>query len=484
MKRVLLLLCMLVAFGNAFAQSDPPLRLEFTAVREYHDYHTLAVDTNGVLLFYEGVSQSTDTAQWICVSYDTNLQKNNYFSIALPARSEWICATYSQPYAFVIFQKRTPNREPVQTHLLTLDLRNGKYLLRQIQQLTHPKLTACTAHQHHLSIFAQGEQRDRLYLYDFLQDKLKEVMPEENYFFDFCTVDTFKNQWLVGVTERNKKQIQRHLYTYDWEEQRERIWTLPAQDPITYTSLRALPVNSESTLLIGIYNTNQERYANLMYSGIYTMLWNDTLQAEPRHYKFTSLKSAGQEQNYANLSSKEQIDFQLLVAPTAQHDNQYSFVTEVFYPEYTYNYTGFDAFGYGIPTTTFAGYRFVNAYITTFDSTGALKWDAFLPLSQMLTKTIHPHIQMHYFDSEALIYYPLNNRIVNTLLENGKTVIKLSDFMIETSSSREIVEFNRNTNIEHWYGNNFIISGYQSLYNKSKRNTKRYVFFINKVQYW
>ena len=47
-----------------------------------------------------------------------------------------------------------------------------------------------------------------------------------------------------------------------------------------------------------------------------------------------------------------------------------------------------------------------------------------------------------------------------------------------------MVEYSRDLNMYNWYDNKFIISGYQQIVNNSKSaKGKRYVFFMNKLEY-
>lgn len=494
LKKIVFIVFCLIPFW-LHAQYDAPVRIELETAKDQNDYHFLATDTSGLFIFYEGNNISTDTTSWVFIQYDTNFQKITHFVLPMPALTEFIASSKSEHFAYFLFQKRFPKKDPIHTLLLTIDLRKGSYNFREIYELDNNKLTKIYAIDNQIAICAREDKQDRLYFYDFFQNKYTEISNGLDYRVEFCEADTAHHRWLAGLNEvRSNNSGTIYTYYFDYQKNISNTRTLPSTKEITYNSARAVIINKDSILIMGTYNTIQDKYSYSLHSGVYTIIWNDSSLATPRFFSYSSLKSdEARTQHLNNKAQNANLNLQLLIAQPAQGDNQYSLITEVFYPEYNYNYNSYDSYGYGYgyydfnnnyPTHTFAGYRFVNAYITTFDKDGNLLWDNFFPFSNTLTQSLRTHLQIHYLDHEALVLYPKNNHIVNTLLDRGKTIVKMSAFPIETSSNREIVEYNRNTAIEHWYNNNFLISGYQYLYNKGKRNQKKYVFFINKVQYW
>lgn len=487
-KKVLFyLLCLIPLWLSA--QYDAPLRIELECAKDQNDYHFIAADTNGLFVVYEGNNLNADTSTWVFVHYDTNFKKIAHFIIHLPNLTEYISSAKSEHFVYFLFQKRFPKKEPVHTMLLTINLKNFSYNLQKINDLVNPKLTKLWAMDNHVAILAEEEKQEHLYLYDFFKKKHQEITDKTEYRIEFCEPDTINHCWLIALKEGKDNQSNNiHIYKFDIQGNAIQKYSLPSTQNVTYNSLRAIVINADTTLLLGTYNNLQDKNSSQLHSGAFTIVWNDTLFSYPKFYSYSGLKSKTTQSKKADASA---LNLQLLIAPTARGNGQYSFITEVFYPEYNYQYNSYNDFGYGgyginspYSGPTFAGYRFLNAYITTFDRNGNLLWDNFFPLSSNITQSLETHLTIHYLDQEALILYPRNNHIINTLLENGETIIKLSAFPIETNSSRDVIEYNRHTEIQCWYGNNFIISGYQYLYTKGKRNDKRYVFFLNKVQYW
>ena len=127
----------------------------------------------------------------------------------------------------------------------------------------------------------------------------------------------------------------------------------------------------------------------------------------------------------------------------------------------------------------------MNAYITTFDQNGILLWDNYLQFNNLVTKQLYPIVHLSFLENgETLIYYLRNNRILSMLVSGYDILEKISAINIESKSSRDVVEYNVDTEIEPWYGNYFLVSGYQYIRNRDKAiKAKRYVFHLNKLEY-
>jgi hypothetical protein len=89
-----------------------------------------------------------------------------------------------------------------------------------------------------------------------------------------------------------------------------------------------------------------------------------------------------------------------------------------------------------------------------------------------------------FLGEETLLYYPFNTYITATLLHDATTIEPLETINLETNYPRDVVEYSRDARITHWYGNNFLCSGYQYIRNGTKGlKSKRYVFYLNKLRY-
>ena len=161
-------------------------------------------------------------------------------------------------------------------------------------------------------------------------------------------------------------------------------------------------------------------------------------------------------------------------------------IVHLFYPEYQYNttssYRGFGFYGYDPPVQIFMGYRFLNAYILEFNTSGALLNEWFFPLNNALTQSLYNLVKV-YQDSggNSLIFYAYNNEVISQFM-NGQRVISAKSAMpITLMQKTDFLEYSSNISMRHWYDNNFLLSGYQFIRNSQYSKGKRYVFFINRL---
>ncbi|MBO4655279.1 MAG: hypothetical protein J5644_07020 [Bacteroidales bacterium] len=465
------------------AQSDPPIRIELETAKDQNDYLFANAGEQGVYVFFESRMPSADSTAWAFVCYDTNLQKKFHFVIPMPAHTQYIAHARSDQYLYFLFQKNLPKKEPTATYLLTVDLTAPRYHLRPLPEFTHRQPVGLHAADGHLLIHATDSRRDSIFFLNPSNGSLFCIRDLFPYRAEFCTADTSHHRWLIGLrTNKNEKEEELFLYEYNYLTGASQIYNFPSTPNLTYNSARAFLVNADTLLIAGTYNSLQNRYSSNLHSGVYTMLYHNHQIDSAKIFNYSNLK--GKETENATLPND--LNLQLIVGPTAHNDLQYTFITEVYYPEYDYNYNYYDPYYSAGPTTssTFAGYHFTHAYITTFNRSGDLVWDHYFPFNSLISMQLRNFLQVSYLDQDAIIYYPRNNRIHSTLVNQYDVLERISSINIETTNSREVVEYNRGTEVMPWYRNYYLVAGYQNLKNKDKKiRPTRYVFFINKLEY-
>ena len=492
MKRYILLVIIILLMSlRLSAQQDAPIRIELETLKDHLDFHYQATGERGVFVFYEGASQSPDSTEWVCLHYDTNLYKDYHFTVSLPAYTAYAGSAVTDNFFYLLLQKSFPKKEPIQTYLVTVDLNTNLYKTETISDFQNGSINNLYAIDNYIvAIATSANKQDSVYFYHCLDAdalSLGDIFP---YKVQFCEADTFNHRWLFGLKEyRGNTDGEIFLCQYDYSEKKVNVRSflsaVPSKGDYLYNSARAVVLNRDTTLIMGTFNMLQDRSSTNLHSGVYTILEHHLDLDTARFYNFANLKAANSESTTAVVANN--LNLQLLVGNVGHNDSQYSFVSEVYYPEYDYTYTGYNDY-YGsytsIPRETFAGFRFVNAYVTTFDRRGKLLWDNYLPFSNIITQQPYKRVCVHYIGEDALIYYPKANRLYYTLV-NGRNVLEKMDyFSVETSRSRDWVDYNIDTRMEHWYGANYLVSGYQYIVNKGKgAKAKRFVFFLNKIIY-
>ena len=491
-KRILLVIStILLSIGQMAAQSNAPIRIEMETLKDHEDFHCQAAGTRGIFVFYEGISQSPDSAQWVCLHYDTNLYKDYHFTVTVPVYTSYAGSAVTDNFCYLLLQTLPPKKGPIQTFLITIDLNTNLYKTEPIHNLKNGFINELYAIDNHIvAISSSSNRQDSIFFYHCMESDalcLGDIFP---YKMEFCEADTFNHRWLFGLKEfKGNTDGEIFICQYDYLEKKANVRSFlsatPSKGDNLYNSARAIVLNRDTTLIMGTFNTKQDRNSTYLHSGVYTILLNQFKLDTARFYNFTNLK-ASQSEDAANATSRN-LNLQLLIGNTGHNSNQFSFITEVYYPEYDYTYTGYHDY-YGnytsVPRETFAGFRFTNAYITTFGKDGKILWDNYLPFNNILTQQPYKRVCIHYIGDDALIFYPKANRIYYTLVNGYQVIEKTDNFAIETNRQRDVVEYNIDTRLEHWYDDKYLISGYQYIENKGKgAKSKRFVFFLNKIIY-
>ncbi|MCR5114060.1 MAG: hypothetical protein K6A95_00060 [Bacteroidales bacterium] len=468
------------------AQHDAPLRLELTAAKDQDDYHFALADTNGALVLYDAGLISADTTRWVFIHYDTNLVKKSHFEISLPAQTDYVASHTDNGVIHLLMAKTLPKKDAPRTFVVSVDLRENRHTVLDLSSLESRELSGiCTAGEQWV-LFASNSKKDEIYFFDQQKNHLTLLNDIGDYKVQFCLPDTANHRWLLGLNP-SIDGTPGHLFLYeqDWQSGEGTVIALPRTltdgTGLLLHTARAFVVNADTVLLAGTYNIASDKQVNNLHSGVFALVLSHQTMDTLMLYSFTALKNGSGKSSNINL--------QLQLGLSATDGEQFTISSEVYYPEYSYSYSYqgyYDDLRYGTssPTAVFTGYRFVNAYVTTFDRHGNLLWDNYFLLDDISIMTLAPVLRVAYIGSDALLCYSRNNRIYSSLLNQGQTVEKPANISIETSNPREVVEYNKQTQIQRWYGDNFVASGYQYLRNRDRATkAKRYVFYLNKLIY-
>ncbi|MEG1556549.1 MAG: hypothetical protein RR356_07495 [Bacteroidales bacterium] len=478
-------------FSFLYAQRDAPLRVELETAKDASDYNYAAVGEKGVFVFYEGNSLNKDSVSWVLMQYDTNLQKISNFSIPLPLDVRYVTSFYVESVLYLLFQDLFQKKTIPNTYLVALDFRNDHLSTDIITDLPFLEISKFKAVEGHLLISTLKDKEIKLFFYNIKQKQVYEFKIENAKIFsdEFIEIDTFNRKILLGlgITVTNKNTLLALFETdYNGNLLQEKLF--PELPDYFYNSARLSIVDSLSAIIIGTYNTERDKYSGNLHTGVYTLPYINSAFGNPDFYNYLNLKN--KDSLAAEKNKKSNLNLQLLVGPLYTDSTQFALVTEVFYPEYNYNTTySNDPYyyngSYQAPmNTSFAGYRYVNAYVTTFDKQGRLLWDFYFPFSNMLTYRLINRVSVYFDHQDAIVYYLYNTGLTSTLLHGYEILERINTINLETGQTKDVVEYSRNLNIEKWYGNNFLITGYQAIKNNGKSSkSKRYVFLMDKVIY-
>ena len=493
MKNIPLFFLLLLFFSvsTEAQQSNKPLRVELETAKDEHDYNCIPVADRGVVVFYEGNIVGYDSVAWILMHYDTNLKKLDNYRVPLPANLNYVNSCYVSGRIYLLFQEKYQKKTKPKSYFVCLDLCVKQTKVQVVPDLSDLSINYMQMFEDKMILISYEKETYNVYMYDFSEQRLHvpRLTSDKILSIEFCEADTFckKLYWGILVTTGNKSSAMQLVET-NYQGNPLHTSFFPSYTGHYLCSARIAMIDTAQSIIIGTYTDEQDKYTGNSYTGVYTVTFKDGVLSDPIFYTYShiksrdSLKLSKNKKNYQNLHE--------LIGPLFANNGYYTFVSEVFYPEYTQQSTSsFDPYyhyGYNPlqTSTVFNGFRYVNAYIITFDRNGNLYWDSYIPFSGILTERLTQRISIYPFQDYTIIFYPFNDKITYTMLLGYDVIEPLRTIPLVSDYQRDIVEYSRNNYFIRWYDNYFIAYGYQYIRNGSKEvKNKRYVFYMNKLGY-
>lgn len=186
---------------------------------------------------------------------------------------------------------------------------------------------------------------------------------------------------------------------------------------------------------------------------------------------------------------KGEITFQFYAPRLVKFGGNQVFVAEAFQPIF-HNETRMDHGYYGfystypVSYTVFDGYDFFSEILLAFDQNGELKWYNSVRFENDLCETLSDHASEAVCHNELVVASPSRNVLRYEVFDvDGKPLLDQQyaplDFLYGTDSYDDEYE----AGIHKWFGNRFLIHGCQIVQNPLLRDTRRTVFYVQKVQY-
>ena len=186
---------------------------------------------------------------------------------------------------------------------------------------------------------------------------------------------------------------------------------------------------------------------------------------------------------------KGEITFQFYVPRLVEFGGHQVFVAEAFQPVFhteirmEYGYYGF--YGtYPVHYTIFDGYDFFSEILLAFDDEGELLWHNTLRFENDLCSELSAHAVEAVSHDELVVSSPSRNTLRYEVFDTDGTRLLTQqtlpmDFLYRTDSFDDEYE----AGIFPWFGDRFLIHGCQIVQNPALRNTRRAVFYVQKIQY-
>ncbi len=487
MKKLLPLLFLLLPITVYSQNSNDPLRVELETAKDENDYNCLLAEEQGVVVFYEGNPIGVDSVAWILMHYDTNLKRVHSYRLPSPANLNYVKGCYLKGRIFILFQEKYQKKTTPKSYLFFLDLNRKETEIRSIDELSDLAINYMQAFGDQLVMISFEKELYNIYRYDFSRHQLTKPQLTDGRILsiEFCEADTLyqKLYWGLIVANANKSSNMQLIET-TYRGDVIRKTPFPSYTGYYLNSSRFAVTDTAQAIIIGTYTDDHQRYTDNHYTGVYTLTFKNGVFGDPNYFTYAHIKS--RDSSKVTKNRRDEQNLHELIGPIFINNGNYTFVSEVFYPEYaqqnTPTFDPYYRYNNTYATAVFNGYRYVNAYIITFDKNGELLWDNYMPFSGILTDRLTQRVSIYPFEDWTIIFYPFNNRITYTLLAGYDVIEPLHTTPLVSNYRKDIIEYSRNNYFVHWYGNYFIAYGYQYIRNNSREvKNKRYVFYMNKL---
>ena len=180
------------------------------------------------------------------------------------------------------------------------------------------------------------------------------------------------------------------------------------------------------------------------------------------------------------------LNYHMLVHPVKQRDSLFILAGEAYYPEYhVVTNMMYDYYGRPIPASysVFDGFRYAVAFIASFDSTGIMRWSNGMEMRGILTNLLNKKFTSAFDGSDIVMIYNAEGTLAMKTIRGNEVLEKSSVTPIGMLYAHDKVVKDNLSTIEPWYDDFYIAYGYHSIRNNDLSNSRRTVFYINKIAY-
>lgn len=238
--------------------------------------------------------------------------------------------------------------------------------------------------------------------------------------------------------------------------------------------------------LTGTYTNKKEGMAQGIY---FTQLEGDKFKFI-KFYNFLNLKNfteymsskkkakVERRKEKAEKNGKEySLNYHIASHKIMSENGYYYYLGEAYYPTYTTTRDGF-----GGVYATFNGYFYTHAVLVKFDNQGNIVWDSCFKMEPREKPFfVKAFVSASLKGNNVSTVFTDGKRLTSKLFRNsdGEVVKDRNTEILETIGDGESIKRARYTDSMHWYDENFIVHGNQTVKN-SKTNERRRVRYISK----
>jgi hypothetical protein len=185
-------------------------------------------------------------------------------------------------------------------------------------------------------------------------------------------------------------------------------------------------------------------------------------------------------------SRETALNYHMLIHPVLQRDSSFILTGEAYYPEYhTITNMMYDYYGRPIPTSysVFDGFRYAVAFIASFDSSGTMRWSNGMEMRGILTNLLNRKFSGFFDGVDYVMMYNAEGSLAMKTIRGNEVLEQSVLTPLGMLHANDKVVKDYLSTVEPWYGDFYLAYGYHSIRNNDLSDSRRTVFYINKIAY-
>jgi hypothetical protein len=180
------------------------------------------------------------------------------------------------------------------------------------------------------------------------------------------------------------------------------------------------------------------------------------------------------------------ITFQFFEPKLIRHQDQFIYSAEAFKPQYRLETRmDYDFYGRLVPFSysVFEGYNFFSTLVVSFGAEGQLNWSSDFEIRNVLVQRLRRNVSI-IPDQTGIVMALMQSGVLTSkiIANDGRQLGQVEQTKVESTFTNDRLLEERFSHINHWYNENYIVSGYQRLSNNRLRtNNPRNVFYLQKL---
>jgi len=518
MLQKLFLFIILISSSYIYAQKLDAVRIEVASDIDVEHFHVETISADGLLIFYEsGEVNKEKKRKWYFGLFDTKLKQQWLKFVPLYDKMEFVSTTITNGNVYFLFKNINSERfEYGYYEIVIYNIKKQSFtqvsgsipLKAQVAGFEVIDNTACIA----LNI--------KKYITDvvFVNLVTGDVNPVHinegvQGYIEAMYADRANSIFYVAVKQnKDRRYITDHIISYSTSGSIISEIDIVNTESIKYfRDYTFVSRNSNDLLIFGTYDIltgrtlsfkDIEDEKDAKNAGMFFMKFVDGKQESLYYYDFMSFNNIKGAIRLKDISSmkttNDSVSFQKsnqLISTSfslsepdvfkTENDN-YIFSAEAYRPYYrTETRMDYDFYGRPYPYTynVFSGYEFYDVIVAGLSPEGKLLWNNDFIIEDILTYSTKRNSVIFEDDNFVTTAYVNNGEVISQTIE-GPIDIDRSKMKIGTNFPRDKVSQDENNHIVRWYGDYFLIYGYQKLKNRTMGDqSTRVVFYANKITY-